>query len=175
MSHYRIEDEFQISRTRYWEMFFDPDYNAALFEHLDIDCDPIELRREGEGDDEEILRVQQLTPRRELPSALKRIAKTAISYEERNHFRRSENRIKVVTTPSFMADKLSIRGDYFIEDRGENKVVRIWDAICECRVPFIGKKIESYLIDEIRNSYASTTEFTHRWIREHPKIAPDTA
>jgi hypothetical protein len=167
MSHYRIEDEFETTPERYWEVFFDEDYNAKLFEHLEVDRKQLEFRREGEGDDEVIHRVVTLTPRREVPAVMKKIVKTAISYEERNVFRRAKNMLDVVTVPNFMADKVTTEGKYFLETRGTNRIVRVWDGVCECRVPFVGGKVEKHLIDEIKRGYAATTIFTRKWLADH--------
>lgn len=168
MSRYRIEDAFETTPTRYWEVFFDDEYNRRLFEHLEVDRVQLEFRREGEGEQEIIHRVVRLTPRREVPAVMKKLVGSAIAYEERNRFVRKDNLLEVVTIPNFMADKVTTTGRYFLETRGEAKLVRVWDGICECRVPLVGGRVEQHLIDEIRRGYAATTEFTRRWLREHP-------
>jgi hypothetical protein len=74
----------------------------------------------------------------------------------------------VETIPGFGADKLTTRGVYRLEVLGPNKVQRIFEGECTCRVPLLGGKVEKAIVDEVRTSYRDTTEFTRRWLREHP-------
>ncbi len=163
---YRIEDGFDVSTDRYWDMFFDETYNTALFEHLGIDRELIELTRTGEGLDRSIHRRQRLTPRREIPAVLQKFARGAVSYVEDNRLILASNAMEVVTTPSFLADKFTSRGTYRLESRS-GTIVRVWEAECTCHVPFVGGMIEHFVVDEVQASYRATTQFTRRWLAEH--------
>jgi hypothetical protein len=167
MIEYEIVDEFPTTVDKYWDMFFSDAYNAALWKHLDIERQVIEFRREGEGEAEVIHRVQKLTPKRDVPSALRKLVKDAISYEERNVWRRADNAMEVVTIPNFFADKFTARGVYELSPLGEGKLRRIWKASCECRVPLVGGKVEKHVVEEVKRSYQATTIFTRKWIAEH--------
>lgn len=166
MIEYEIVDEFFTSVDKYWDMFFSDEYNAALWDHLDIQREVLEFRREGEGEDEVIHRVQKLTPRRDVPSALRKLVKDAIAYEERNVWRRKDSCMEVVTVPNFFADKFTAKGTYRIEPVDEGKVKRIWKASCECRVALVGGKVEKHVVEEVKRSYKATTIFTRKWIAE---------
>lgn len=167
MIEYEIVDEFPTTPDKYWDMFFSDAYNAALWQHLDIEREVVEFRREGEGDNEVIHRTQRLTPKRDVPSALRKLVKDAVSYEERNVWRRAQNAMEVVTTPNFFADKFTASGVYKLEPIGEDKLRRIWKANCACRVPLVGGKVEKHVVEEVKRSYQATTIFTRKWIAEH--------
>jgi len=167
MIEYEIVDEFPTTPDKYWEMFFSDAYNAALWQHLDIEREVITFRREGEGASEVIHRTQKLTPKRDVPSALRRLVKDAISYEERNVWRRASNSMEVVTIPNFFADKFTATGVYRLEAVGDDRLKRIWTAKTECRVPLVGGKVESHIVEEVKRSYQATTIFTRKWIAEH--------
>ena len=167
MIEYEIVDEFPTTPDKYWEMFFSDAYNEALWKHLDIEREVLEFRREGEGESEVIHRVQRLTPKRDVPSALRKLVKDAISYEERNVWRRADNAMSVVTIPNFFADKFTAKGVYKLEPVGSDKLRRIWKASCECRVPLVGGKVEKHVVDEVKRSYQATTIFTRKYITEH--------
>ncbi len=173
MIEYRIEDEFETTVDAYWELFFSDAYNAALWEHLEIDRVQTEFRREGEGQNEVIHRRQKLVPRREVPKVLKKIVGDAIAYEEINVFRRKDSSMQVTTIPNFMSDKFEAVGKYSIQERGPGRVVRIWEARCDCKVPLVGKKIAQHVVSEVEDSYARTTAFTRRWLAEHAPRAGD--
>lgn len=166
--NYTISDDFETTPERYWEMFFDDAYNEALFKHLRIGRQVLEFSREGEGDALVIRRKQILTPEREAPKMLQKLVKGAIRYTEHNLFTARDNRMTVETIPGFGADKLTTRGVYRLEVLGPNKVQRIFEGECTCRVPLLGGKVEKAIVDEVRASYRDTTEFTRRWLRERP-------
>ncbi|MEZ4385665.1 MAG: DUF2505 domain-containing protein [Nannocystaceae bacterium] len=166
--HYTISDDFETTPERYWQVFFDDAYNDALFEHLRIGRQVLECSREGEGDALVIRRKQILTPEREAPKMLQALVKGAIRYTERNLFTARDDRMTVETIPGFGADKLTTRGVYRLEVLSADKVRRIFDGECTCRVPLLGGKVEKAIVDEVRASYRDTTDFTRRWLREHP-------
>lgn len=165
---YRIEDTFDVDATRYWDVFFDDDYNTALFEHLDIDYTPVKLERTGEGEDLVIVREQELIPRRDVPKVIKKLAKGAIAYREHNRFFASEHRIEVQTVPSFLADKVVTKGSYWLEPTDDGGVKRIFEGECNVTIPVVGKSIEKIIVEEVKASYAKTADFTRRWMSERP-------
>lgn len=165
---YRIEDTFDVSVERYWEMFFSEEYNAALWPALDIGWELLVFEREGEGTQTRIRREQRLTPRREVPKFISKLVSGAITYLEKNDFSAADNAMKTVTIPGFAADRINTVGTYRLEARGPDKCARIWEGVCECRIPLIGGKVEKQLVQEVRESYRRTTDFTRKWIAEHP-------
>lgn len=165
---YRIEDTFDVSVERYWEMFFSEPYNAALWPALDIGWELLKFERRGEGSQLRIVREQRLTPRREVPKLIAKLVSGAITYLEKNEFVAADNAMKTVTIPGFAAERINTVGTYRLEPLGEDKCKRVWDGVCECRIPLIGGKIEKLLVEEVRESYRRTTEFTRKWIAEHP-------
>ena len=45
---------------------------------------------------------------------------------------------------------------------------RTWDGEISCKIPFVGGKVEKHIVEEVTQSYRDTTEFTRKWLREHP-------
>lgn len=165
---YTITDEFATTPQRYWEVFFDEEYNRRLFEHLRVGYELLETRREGEGESLVIRRRQKLSPQRELPSIFQKFVKGAAYYVEDNRFVARTDSIEVVTTPSFMADSIVTRGTYRLEVAGPRAVRRVWDGEVTVKIPLVGGKAEKFIVDEVTASYRATTEFTRRWLAEHP-------
>lgn len=165
---YRIEDTFDVSAERYWEMFFSEEYNAALWPAIDVVREPISFEREGEGPKTRIRREQRLTPQREVPKFISKMVSGAITYVEKNDFLAADNAMKTVTIPGFAADRVKTEGVYRLEPLGPDKVKRIWEGMVKCRIPLLGGKIEKHLVEEVRESYRRTTDFTRKWIADHP-------
>ena len=164
MIEYEIVDEFATTPDKYWEMFFSDAYNEALWRTLEIEREVVKFERSGEGDSEVIHRIQRLTPKRDVPAALRRLVKDAVSYEERNVWRRKDNLMEVVTIPSFFAEKFKATGTYVLRAKGADKLDRVWTANCSCSVPLVGGKVEKHVVEEIKRSYLTTTSFTRDWI-----------
>jgi hypothetical protein len=166
--HYTIIDDFDTSLEHYWEVFFDDAYNAGLYQRLRIGREVLELKREGEGDGLVIRRKIKLSPQREVPALVAKFVKGAITYTEQNVYTARASTIEVVTIPGFMADSLTTRGVYKVAALGPNKVRRTWDGDVICKIPLLGGKIEKGIVDEVTQSYRDTTDFTRKWLAEHP-------
>ncbi len=165
---YTISDDFDTSPEHYWQVFFDDAYNEALFKRLKVGREQLELSREGEGQDLVIRRKLRLSPQREVPSLVAKFVKGAITYTEQNVFTARNNTLDVVTIPGFMADQLTTRGVYRVQPLGPNKVRRTWEGEVNCKVPLLGGKVEKHIVEEVTQSYRDTTEFTRKWLADHP-------
>lgn len=165
---YTIADEFATTPQRYWEVFFDEEFNRQLFQHVRVGYELLEMKREGEGDALVIRRKQRLAPQREMPALFQKFVKGSAYYIEENRFVARTNAMEVVTTPSFMADSIITRGTYRLEVVGPRAVRRVWDGEVTVKIPLVGGKAESFIVDEVKSSYKATTEFTRRWLAEHP-------
>lgn len=163
---YRIEDDFSCDIATYWRVFFDESYNQALFAMLNItrelvECSPAGVALDGT---QALNRVQRLTPQRDMPAVMKRVLKGTLSYLEHNEYDPATNQITVRTVPSLMADKITTKGVYRVQDLGSGQVRRSWEGECSCSIPLVSSKIEKVIVDEVKESYAKTTHFTHEWL-----------
>jgi hypothetical protein len=165
---YRIEDTFDASAERYWEIFFSDEYSAGLWPALDIVRELLVFERKGEGPSLRIHREQRLVPQREVPGFIKKLVGGAITYVEKNDFVAADNAMRTVTIPGLAADRITTTGIYRLEPLGANRCKRIWEGVCECRIPLVGGKVEKQLVDEVRESYRRATVFTRKWIADHP-------
>jgi hypothetical protein len=165
---YRIQDDFDVSAARYWDVFFSEEYNQALWNALDIEWKLLSFDKKGEGDDLVIERKQQLTPRRDVPKLVAKFVKGAITYREENVFTARNNQMKTVTISNIMPDKIENHGLYVLEPLGDARCRRIWNGVCKCKVPLLGGKVEKMLVSEVEESYRRATEFTRKWHKDHP-------
>lgn len=166
--HYTISDDFDTSPQRYWDVYFDEAYSTELFKRLRIGREVLEVKREGEGEGLVIRRKVKLTPQREVPALVKSFVSGAITYTEQNVYTARTSSMEVVTTPGFLADKLLTRGVYKVQALGPHKVRRVWDGEISCKIPLLGGKVEKHIVEEVTQSYRDTTDFTRKWLAEHP-------
>ncbi|MGB1276172.1 MAG: DUF2505 domain-containing protein, partial [Nannocystaceae bacterium] len=151
------------SLDRYWEMFFDDDYNRELYRALDIDRTVLKVEPDGDVTRREVL----LKPQREIPKLFKKIMKGSLEYTEHNVFDRGRSLLEVRIVPAFGADKITNVGTYRVVDLGSNRVRRIYEGECKCKIPLVGGKVEKHIVGEIRASYVTTTDVSRKWLREH--------
>lgn len=165
---YTISDDFETSQGHYWQVFFDDAYNAALYKRLRVGLEVLEVKHEGEGEGLVIRRKIKLTPQRDVPTLIAKFVKGAITYTEQGTFTARTNTLEIVTIPGFMADQLTTRGTYKLQSLGPTKVRRIWDGEISCKIPLLGGKLEKHIAEEVTTSYRDTTEFTRKWLVDHP-------
>ena len=171
MLRYIIQDEFETSIEHYWEMFFSEDYNRGLYRHLRIGYEPIEFSRKENGDEEVIHRRINFSPDRKVHPLIARAAQKVqnpLRYQERGEFHRKTNSMRVETIPHVLSNKVGSIGDYSLRDLGEGKILRVWSGECTVKIPLIGGQIEKVIVAEVKRSYAATTDFTRRFLHEHP-------
>ena len=150
---YTISDDFDTSLEHYWQVFFDDAYNAELYKRLKVGREVLEVKQEGEG---------------EVPALVAKFVKGAITYTEQGVFTARTNTLEVVTIPGFMAEQLTTRGTYKVQSLGPTKVRRTWDGEISCKIPLLGGKVEKHIVEEVTASYRDTTEFTRKWLVDHP-------
>jgi hypothetical protein len=165
---YTISDDFETSLEHYWQVFFDDAYNAELYKRLKVGREVLEVKQEGEGESLVIRRKVKLSPQREVPALVAKFVKGAITYTEQGVFTARTNTLEIVTIPGFMADQLTTRGTYRVQSLGPNKVRRTWDGEISCKIPILGGKVEKHIVEEVTTSYRDTTEFTRKWLADHP-------
>lgn len=165
---YTISDDFDTSLEHYWQVFFDDAYNAELYKRLKVGREVLEVKQEGEGESLIIRRKVKLSPQREVPALVAKFVKGAITYTEQGVFTARTNTLEVVTIPGFMAEQLTTRGTYKVQSLGPTKVRRTWDGEISCKIPLLGGKVEKHIVDEVTASYRDTTEFTRKWLVDHP-------
>lgn len=165
---YTISDDFDTSLEHYWQVFFDDAYNAELYKRLKVGREVLEVKQEGEGESLVIRRKVKLSPQREVPALVAKFVKGAITYTEQGVFTARTNTLEVVTIPGFMAEQLTTRGTYKVQSLGPTKVRRTWDGEISCKIPLLGGKVEKHIVDEVTASYRDTTEFTRKWLVDHP-------
>jgi hypothetical protein len=165
---YTISDDFDTSLEHYWQVFFDDAYNAELYKRLKVGREVLEVKQEGEGESLVIRRKVKLSPQREVPALVAKFVKGAITYTEQGVFTARTNTLEVVTIPGFMAEQLTTRGTYKVQSLGPTKVRRTWDGEISCKIPLLGGKVEKHIVEEVTASYRDTTEFTRKWLVDHP-------
>lgn len=162
---YSIRHSFDTDPETFWRVFFDPEYNRALFqEHLKFKLyHVLEFDRRPDGS---ILRRVECAPPVEIPAVARKVFGDATSYVEEGRFDPKTQRFKVSVVPKVGADRIQTHAEMHLQGRGDKRIERIADIDSTVKVFGIGKVIEAFIEGETRKTYDASAEFTRKWIAE---------
>ena len=87
-----------------------------------------------------------------------------MGYSEHDTLVWSTNTMKVVIEPRSMKDKFKTSGDYIVTPLGDSRCRREFKGEVSMSIPFIGGKMESYTVDQMKASYEAASRVTREWI-----------
>jgi hypothetical protein len=162
---YTIRHTFDTDADTFWKVFFDPEYNRALFQdHLKFKVyRVIELDRREDGT---IVRRVECAPPVEVPAVAKKIFGDATAYVEEGRFDPKTQRFVVTVVPKVGADRIQTRAEMRVEARGEKRIERIQDIDNAVKVFGVGRVIEGLIEAETRKTYDASAAFTSHWLAE---------
>jgi hypothetical protein len=161
---YIISHTFEIGAADFWgRLFFEPEYNLALFsEHLgfaEYQC--LELAHERDG---QIKRSVRVVPRVNMPAVIQKLFGDGAGYVETGRYDPSSGHFVASVVPNVAADKISTRLDVWLEPRSERCVERYVEIENTVSIFGVGKAIESALAKQTREVYERIAQFTAAWI-----------
>jgi hypothetical protein len=157
---FSISHEFATTPERFWQMFFDEEYNRGLYVALQIDREVVERR---EDDRTLVLHCKQ-QPQKELPELLKKVTPD-VSYLERSTFDKARQVLDVVIEPQSGGDRFGLKGVYEVIPAGPGSVRRTFRGTVTIKVPLVGGTIERMVVGQLQDSYETATRFTRQWLQ----------
>ncbi len=167
MTEVRISHRFDCSEKTFWaRIFFDDDFNRAMYlQHLQFQQWKVIERHES---DTAITRVVSVTPKiGELPGAIKSIIGDGLVYSEQGTFDKQTRRYRIKVVPSVLADKLSVRGETWVEEISPTQCNRIFVAQVAVQIFGVGGIIEKRIIADLQLSYNAGAVFTAEYLKQH--------
>jgi hypothetical protein len=70
------------------------------------------------------------------------------------------------TIPSKLADKLTVKGEYYVEPKGEKQLERVISCEINCSIFGLGGTVEGFIEKQTRESYELVARFTNEFIAE---------
>ncbi len=166
-TRFTIRQSFDIDLERYWAMFLDADYTRRMY--TDALGFRFELVGQTTAADGAITRTLRADPPFELPGPAKRVFPDGLGYGEVGRFDPHQKRWSYTLTPRVLADKASCKGVMWAEPRGSARVERIAEIEVAVKILGLGSVMEAFIERVTRDSYQKSAEFTHQWIRNHPR------
>lgn len=161
---YTIQHLFKTDEATFWhKIFFDPEYNQALFaEHLKFD--PYRVLEHVSNPDGSIHRRVECAPPIEIPAVARKVFGDSTSYVEDGRFDPRTGRFSVDIIPKMGADRLKSRATMWLEARGDKAVQRFVEIENEVKVFAVGRVLEAFIEKQTRDFYDEASVFTNDWI-----------
>ncbi|MBK6513695.1 MAG: DUF2505 family protein [Polyangiaceae bacterium] len=166
MQNVKISHEINCSEEKFWELFFDKEFNTKLYlEGLEFPEWKIE---EQTDNDVEVKRRTKGRPKlKNVPGPVAKILGDSFGYVETGSMTKKEKVWRWKLTPSTLADKIRQEGQLRIEVLGDNKVRRNVEMVIEAKVFGLGGILESTAEKQLRDGWEDSAKFMNKWIEAH--------
>jgi hypothetical protein len=163
--NFTLRHELDVDVKRFWELYFDRDFNPKLYAFLEFpEWTLIEQREDAAA----ITRVVRAIPKLDAPAAVAKVLGSSFGYTEEGRFDRAAQRYTFSMKPSTMEGKLRNEGVLRCEPLGAGRCTRIVDVTAEAKVFGLGGMLESAIEKSHQTVWGKSVEFFNRWVREHP-------
>jgi Protein of unknown function (DUF2505) len=164
MHSFTLSHEIQCDEETFWKIFFDKDFNAALYkEGLAFpDYSVLELKES----DKEIFRRVKVTPKMDAPAPVAKVLGSSFSYVEEGTFDRAAKIYRWKSIPSQMAEKVKTDGDVRAQPAGDGKVTRLSKFNYEAKIFAIGGLVESSIEKSLRSGWDKSAVFFNDWLKK---------
>ncbi len=163
---YQIRHTFKTDADTFWnKVFFDTEYNSALFEkHLKFPVYRVlTLDKQPDG---AVHRRVECAPPVEIPAVAKKIVGDTTSYVEDGRFDPKTKRFTADVQLRAGGDKIKTKVAIWVEPRGDKQIERVAEIDNEVKVFGVGKILEAFIEKQMRDSYDESAAFTHKWIAD---------
>jgi hypothetical protein len=167
MKKFTVTHEINCSTDQFWKVFFDKDFNRALFLE-ELGFPEYEILDQKESDNTIQRRVRGV-PKMGVPGPLKKLLGDSFGYEEDGSFDRQSKVWRWKMKTNVLTDKLHNGGALRLEAVGDNKCRRIADMECEAKIFGLGGLMESTTEKELRNGWDKSAVFMNRWLEKNPQ------
>jgi hypothetical protein len=159
-THFSIAHEFDCDAATYWEIFWDPAFNADLYPKLRCERTLLDQRDE----DDTRVREQEVRPERELPSVLRKFMSGALKYVEHGVFKKPAGPLEVNIKVPALGSRFEMHATYTVTDVAPGRCRRTFEGECMVKVPLVGGTAEKAIVSNLRETYDSAAKVHREWI-----------
>ena len=159
-----LTHEINCSVDRFWEVFFDQEFNQKLFlDHLGFP--EYEVIKQETKDDGTVERIIRGRPQMNVPKPVAKALGDKFGYEESG--KKEGDVWKWSMKTNTLTDKLHTKGSVRCEKISDDKCRRVAEIEMEAKVFGIGKLIEQSTEKEMREGWDKSAAFMNKWLAEH--------
>ena len=161
-----LAQHFDTDPDTFWKLFFDEDYNEALFRDAIKAKERTVLSLEEKGD--HIERRVRVTPDEQIPAAVQKIIGGDTTYIEHTTHRRGSNEAQVtVEMPAErLKSKFSFSSVIRVEPDGKG-IKRTLAGELKVKIPLMGGTIEKHVAEGIKRNDLKAAEYMRNWLATH--------
>ena len=160
---FSVQHTYPISAEGFFtEMFFDRDYNRALYiDGLGFGAFDVEREdRDAQGRVEH--RTVRVKPKLNMPKPVAKLLGSAFTYREVGAMEGDAWQAEII--PSRLSDKVEVRTTMTVAPVGEDTCLRTAEFDIRVRIFGLGKVFESFIERTLRESYEAATLHSARWL-----------
>jgi hypothetical protein len=165
MQSFTLSHEIHCDEETFWKVFFDKDFNAALYK--DGLAFPEYALLDLKETEKEIVRRARVTPKMDVPAPVAKVLGSSFSFIEEGTFDRTTKIYRWKSIPNQMADKVKTFGDVHVEPAGDGKVKRVSAFSYEAKIFAIGGLVESSLDKNLRSGWDKSAVFFNAWLKKN--------
>ncbi len=161
MHRCHVRHHIRSDSETFWKVFFSVDYMDKMFlEGLGFtkfEQQQFETRADGT-----LHRRILVEPRLHMPAIVRKVVGDAVQYIEEGDF--VDEHWKWWIIPSRLADRVQIRGDFWVEPRPDGSIDRCMDCEIDVRIFGVGGVIEKFIKSAVEDNYVKSADFTNLYI-----------
>ncbi|MBW2455757.1 MAG: DUF2505 domain-containing protein [Deltaproteobacteria bacterium] len=161
MKKVTAEHEIACSPETFWKLFFDKAFNDELYLKV-LECDRFEILEQSATS-----RRLKVSPKVNVPGALKKLMGDGFSYEEVGSFDEGASTWSYEVLPDTLKKKLTNKGTVRCVPAGDGKCKRLDAMTIEAKVFGIGGMIESTTENQVRDAWDKASSFTSEWVAKN--------
>jgi hypothetical protein len=162
---YTIKHTIETDVDTFWKLFFDAEFNRALFVdglHFTV-YQVLEDVREPSG---AVRKRVECSPKIDLPAPARKIFGDSVGYTEIGRYDPTQKKYFADVVPKVAAEKVKTTSETWAEARGDKRCERLVQVDTTVKVFGLGGLLEGFIEQQTRDQYAKAAEFTNRWIRD---------
>ncbi len=158
--------EIHCDEAKFWELFFDKDFNEKLYK-VGLEFPEWTIVEQTETETE-MRRTTRGRPKlKNIPGPVAKLLGDSFGYTESGSMDKKAKVWKYKLTPTTMADKIKQEGTMRISPAGDGKVKRTVELLIEAKVFGIGGLLESTTEKQLRDGWDTSAKFMNKWLTDN--------
>lgn len=163
MTNVKLVHTIHTDAAGFWEMFFDPQLNQALYTKA-LGFPKLEQLAFEETDAKVTRKVSARPKLSNLPGPVAKLLGPSFGYVEEGTMDKAEGVWRFTMTPTTLADKIKQWGTVRLEPLPNGHVSRITDVSVEAKIFGVGGLVESAAKKELEAAWETSTTYMNEWL-----------
>ncbi len=159
-----VSHHILCDKETFWKIFFSLDYMDKMFKQ-GLGFPYFEQFELVTKDDGAIHRKIRVEPKLYMPTIVRKVVGDAVQYVETGDFDPVREQWKWWITPSRLADRVDISGNFWCEPRPDGTIDRKMDCTIKVRIFGVGGVIAKFIKDAVEDNYVKAADFTNDYVK----------